>query len=362
MFLKKWCLLLSKRLGIILLFLIITTVFCGCTYAGGVPKYNPKDPNPKPGLYRVGDMNYRRDVLSVVPLNNKKILFFGIIRLFDTSANYKTSEIFNLDTGKFTIGEPSNYYLKSYVKLDDGRIVILGGKNRSNLSEQCLEIYDPKTNKFIDTKICIGDGKTYTKDAKIYKLNNNTIALYNTKDKYHNEYVMYRYDVNSNTLSEKILEKGDNGYVDKDKLTQPSKLNNLDASREKALSEKIGRFSYLNLQNGKGLIIARDYVDYGVPVDSIIKVQSIFDQSWYSPIYEYDFKDETLTPINQFAPFTSFRHIKIKDKNLILIYRTTISSRKQKYANQPPKRVPYKDRIFVDDTTVFSKHAYIYIY
>ena len=66
MFLKKWCLLLSKRLGIILLFLIITTVFCCCTYAGGVPKYNPKDPNPKPGLYRVGDMNYRRDVLSVV--------------------------------------------------------------------------------------------------------------------------------------------------------------------------------------------------------------------------------------------------------------------------------------------------------
>ena len=81
-----------KRLFIIFLLIFGIIISASCSsFAGGVPKYNPKDPNPKPGLYRVGSLHHERRQSWVIHLDNGKILLYG----YSTGGNkFKTTEFF----------------------------------------------------------------------------------------------------------------------------------------------------------------------------------------------------------------------------------------------------------------------------
>lgn len=81
---KKWCLLLSKRLGILLLFLIITTVFGSCTYAKG----------------KFIELNFRQqDNNQPVVLNGNEIFFPGGIYSNDSKC-YNSAKIYNIKEHK----------------------------------------------------------------------------------------------------------------------------------------------------------------------------------------------------------------------------------------------------------------------
>ena len=311
-----------KRLFIIFLLIFGIIISASCSsFAGGVPKYNPKDPNPKPGLYRVGSLHHERRQSWVIHLDNGKILLYG----YSTGGNkFKTTEIFDPSTGKFTFGEEQNYVPFSVVHLDDGRYLILGSSSPYAPRDKCLEIYDPNINKFIDTKVCIDDDNYYAGNAHIYKLKNNNIALYKSRrlplDKKKNELKpfkpfkqgstsvddMYLYDINNNKLSDKPIKKGEKGYVDKDILIKELESKNPILSFEnsnefsmlqKIAHEKLGSYinRFIKLNDDKVLIIAKGCLDYGVPIDRI--EQKKFKYSWFSPIYEYNLKDKTLIPL-----------------------------------------------------------------
>ncbi len=365
---------IKKFFIIFLLIFGIIISASGCSFAGGVPKYNPKDPNPKPGLYRVGSLHHERRQSWVIHLDNGKILLYG----YSTGGNkFKTTEIFDPSTGKFTYGEEQNYVPFSVVHLDDGRYLILGSSSPYAARDKCLEIYDPKTNKFIDTKVCIDDNHRYHEDASIYKLKNNNIALYKAelrpsdKDKKQlvYEYDMYLYDINNNKLSDKPIKKGEKGYVDRDILIKELESKNPILSfqnsnefsmLQKIAHEKLGSYinRFIKLNDDKVLIIAKGCLDYGVPIDPI--EQKKFKYSWFSPIYEYNLKDKTLIPLNQFTRFSEWKFV--KGKNMILFYDFYIPWYGRKYENQDPKNVPYKDRMYRGSAAVKSKHAYVYVY
>ena len=370
-----------KKLFIIFLLIfgiIIST--SGCSFAGGVPKYNPKDPNPKPGLYRVEDINYGRAENVYINLENGKVLIYGYART-SGGKHFKTPEIFDSNKGKFYPISDMPYVPFSTIQLDDGRYLVLGSSSPYAPRDKCLEIYDPNINKFIDTKVCIDDNHHYPGDASIYKLKNNNIALYKAelrhsdKDKKQPvyEYDMYLYDINNNKLSDKPIKKGEKGYVDKDILIKELREKDPEycfmGSNEFTMMRKVvndllgaNTYTYIKLDNNKVLIIARKLVDYGVPIDSIENGKYKNSKSWYSPLYEYNLKDKTLHPLNEYigavAPFT----INIKERNMLLIYGTLIPWYGEKYINKSPKDVPYKERIHRVSANIGSRHAYVYIY
>lgn len=358
--------------------IIIST--SGCSFAGGVPKYNPKDPNPKPGLYRVEDINYGRAENVYINLENGKVLIYGYART-SGGKHFKTPEIFDSNKGKFYPISDMPYVPFSTIQLDDGRYLILGSSSPYAPRDKCLEIYDPNINKFIDTKVCIDDNHYYPGDASIYKLKNNNIALYKAelrssdKDKKQliYEYDMYLYDIKNNKLSDKPIKKGEKGYVDIEILKKELKEKDPEycfmGSNEFTMMRKVvnnvlgaNTYTYIKLDNNKVLIIARKLVDYGVPIDSIENGKYKNSKSWYSPLYEYNLKDNTLHPLNEYigavAPFT----INIKERNMLLIYGTLIPWYGKKYINKSPKDVPYKERIHRVSANIGSRHAYVYIY
>ena len=89
-----------RKFSVILLIIGIIISTSGCSFAGGVPKYNPKDPNPKPGLYRVEDINYGRAENVYINLENGKALIYGYART-SGGKHFKTPEIFDSNKGKF---------------------------------------------------------------------------------------------------------------------------------------------------------------------------------------------------------------------------------------------------------------------
>ena len=370
----------KNLLEIVLITLIIVIAASGCSFAGGVPKYNPKDPNPKPGLYRVEDINYGRAENVYINLENGKVLIYGYART-SGGKHFKTPEIFDSNKGKFYPISDMPYVPFSTIQLDDGRYLVLGSSSPYAARDKCLEIYDPKTNKFIDTKVCIDDNHRYHEDASIYKLKNNNIALYKAelrpsdKDKKQlvYEYDMYLYDIKNNKLSDKPIKKGEKGYVDIEILKKELKEKDPEycfmGSNEFTMMRKVvnnvlgaNTYTYIKLDNNKVLIIARKLVDYGVPIDSIENGKYKNSKSWYSPLYEYNLKDNTLHPLNEYigavAPFT----INIKERNMLLIYGTLIPWYGKKYINKSPKYVPYKERIHRVSANIGSRHAYVYIY
>lgn len=380
-----------KKLFIIFLLIIgiIISAFCS-SFAGGVPKYNPKDPNPKPGLYRVEDINYRRAENVYINLENGKVLIYGYAKT-SGGKHFKTPEIFDSNKGKFYPISDMPYVPFSTIQLDDGRYLVLGSSSPYAPRDKCLEIYDPNINKFIDTKVCIDDDNYCAGDASIFKLKNNNIALYKSRrlplDKKKSEpkpfkpfkrgstsvYDMYLYDINNNKLSDKPIKKGEKGYVDKDILIKELREKDPEycfmGSNEFTMMRKVvndllgaNTYTYIKLDNNKVLIIARKLVDYGVPIDSIENGKYKNSKSWYSPLYEYNLKDKTLHPLNEYigavAPFT----INIKERNMLLIYGTLIPWYGEKYINKSPKDVPYKERIHRVSANIGSRHAYVYIY
>ena len=97
-----------RKFSVILLIIGIIISTSGCSFAGGVPKYNPKDPNPKPGLYYVGETKYFPGPATI--LKDGRVLI--IERDLESGYDYHHIEIFDPTTGKFTKMKDFPYYIK----------------------------------------------------------------------------------------------------------------------------------------------------------------------------------------------------------------------------------------------------------
>ena len=349
---------IKKFFIIFLLIFGIIISASGCSFAGGVPKYNPKDPNPKPGLYRLDNVNYERSWLSLALLNDGRILMTG-----RTPNNNKGAEIFNPKTGKFTKIGNSNYYIAKSLKMSNGQILLLGLEPLGYLRYACFEKFDPKTNKFIDTKACVKQFN-YT-NADLYELGNDKYALYLINASFKKS--MFIYDSRNNTLSDKPIKEGDPDYISLHKLqiTKDREFAfNASDEYKKVMLEKvkkeIGGFNKLLLSDDKVLVFAVDYVDYGVHVSP--EDEKKFRYSWFSPMYEYSIKNQTLTPINEYKRWEYASYIPLGNERKVLILPRIIPWYGKKYANQKPENVPYDIRIYRGTAGVCSRQAYIYVY
>ena len=355
--------------GIICCFIVIN-----CAWAAGVPKYNPSDPNPKPGLYRVGDMNYARGSFVISRLSDDKILITGHTKLRNAKHN-KTAEILDLNTGKFKAISDTNYFSYRSFVLSDGRILLLGGITPVYASKNCLEIFDPKTNKFIDTKICKIDEYSFDGNAMMYEINNDTYALYirdydkpyTINSRLHPKFLMYVYDAKTNTITDEPIRQGQDKYIEYQTLENKKSGRYFDSSSvecktmRKIAKEKIGSFNYLKLNDEKVLIFARNLVDYGVRVDSIENGKYKDKKSWFSPMYEYNINNQTLTPINEYVRATYHFAMRLKNKNALMLYGGAIPFGNYNPQADPAK-IPYEMRIKKTDRDTDSKYVYVYVY
>ena len=162
---KKWCLLLSKRLGVLLLVVVAMMLSCGinladennCTHNNvnfekktfEFPSKLHKDGE---GFYEVGKMLVPRYGHSSILLNDGRLFIVGGSKNGSIDGILNSTEIFDISTNKsipgpnlpFPVNEPILF------KLYDGRILIIYGANR-----QQIAIYNPTQNiieKIINVK------------------------------------------------------------------------------------------------------------------------------------------------------------------------------------------------------------------
>lgn len=275
--------------NMLIFFAVLVATFCTttCGFAGEVPKYDFKNPNPKPGLYRLGEMKYVKGTHITEFLNDSKILVMGGCRGGCTGEHYKSAEILNLKSGKFETLPDPNYYPRKILPTDDGRFLIFGSKN-SFYDTACFEIYNPKTKTFTDTKICKEDKWSYNFKASVFKLNDNKFALYMAEYempytyKSKREFLMYIYDASTNVLSETPLRVGDKGYIDYFTMTKSiTEYMNEYNALHRALTKEIGYFDYLKISDEEIIIFARSKVDYGINIDSLENGRYKEYASWF---------------------------------------------------------------------------------
>ena len=178
--LKKWYLLLSKRLGILLLFLIITAVFCGCTYAEG----------------KFIELNFRQqDNNQPVVLNENEIFFPGGTYSNDSKC-YNSAKIYNIKEHKLidtTVSMNVPRYNYGAIKYDNNNILIVGGlcsdnSKKTNSCSQVAEIYNIKDKKFTqisntNLKYAINIHTISLKDGNVFILSGGNFEVFNPLNK-----------------------------------------------------------------------------------------------------------------------------------------------------------------------------------
>ena len=163
MFLKKWCLLLSKRLGVLLLVVVAMMLSCGinladennCTHNNvkiekktfEFPSKLHKDGE---GFYEIGRMLTPRYFHSAIKMNNDKIFIVGGYN--KNGLLLDSTEIFDPKTGKTVYGPKLKYPRHSIAlkNLSNGNILIVGGDAHASKYERIVEIYNPSINKIFE--------------------------------------------------------------------------------------------------------------------------------------------------------------------------------------------------------------------
>lgn len=358
---KSWwktvCLKPSLMTVFIIIFVIFTGFYFSLSYADNekdkvVPKFDPKDPNPKPGLYRVEDMNYARDHHLSVALNDGRVLIIaGNSRLVgDNTRN--TVEIFDPKTSKFTklkmnleCSRIPERNLRA-ILLNNGNVLIIGGmyfdKEKSQFIKQ-YQIFNPKTNEFT-----VGPVSTISYDSGVHMWDDNDGNIYISSD------VIEKYDIKTNTINEIIPPTSDK--YNTGKYTIPRKLP---MSEYKYIKENLGfPFEYISIAKDLAIVTALSEIDYGKKVDDFNNGVYKTCDSWYSPMYLINFRTKEIKPLNEFVRSAIPSMVKIKGKNQILITGGCVP----KYVKNPDKPFPYEYRINLWTAMKATKHAYILVY
>ena len=92
-----------------------------------------------------GDLNFQRYKHGAVLMQNGNVLLAGGSDKNDWNGKYKTSEIYDVSTGKFSVVEMNNERFKlqeGIAALPDGNVLVAGGN-------KTVEMYNSSENKFI---------------------------------------------------------------------------------------------------------------------------------------------------------------------------------------------------------------------
>ena len=386
-----------RKFSVILLIIGIIISTSGCSFAGGVPKYNPKDPNPKPGLYYVGETKYFPGPATI--LKDGRVLI--IERDLESGYDYHHIEIFDPTTGKFTKMKDFPYYIKldyydiNYkynIVLDDGRVLFNAGVVPQ---EQCpqrdaaelYQIFDPVNNSFsiVGRSAMCRVFHRYS-DVKIYpyysnetpyimtKLKNGSVAAYCTTDFYGKKNPVYEMEiinVKNNTIS-KPIKKGNKNYIN---LTETNerfpkmrafKYQDLINSYKQLYPEFNDDFIYFNiykLTENRYLIISNTEADYGIRVAQVLH-RGENRSAWFSPIYEYNTTTKKNKKKNEYLRSLTGRIYHLKDTNKLIIVGGAIRDVFPPInQNADPHKISFVNRVLYPDwAKKRTKKVYIYVY
>lgn len=228
MFLKKWCLLLSKRLGILLLVVVAMMLSCGinladennCTHNNvnfekktfEFPSKLHKDGE---GFYEIGKMLTPRFDHSSILLDDGRIFIVGGRKNGNIDGDLKSTEIFDMKTKQSIAGPtlPCEVSKPLLLSLDDGKVIIIGTKPDSEFL-----IYDPVNNSIIEKVSFHLKYKLNRESAFIVYVNKNEILICNNFISRDNAIL---YNIRNNTIkyisTEKLSKLGKVQYLFKDK-------------------------------------------------------------------------------------------------------------------------------------------------
>lgn len=354
----------TYKLFVFFILFILSNSIC---IAGEIPKFNPKDTNPKPGLYRLDRMHNRRYKHPMTILQDGKVFISGTDADFSDGKGYKTAEIFNPKTGKFSEIETlfaHNILGHKSVLMSNGNVLLSCGYEKkvipvmvNDRTKGRYEIYDTATNKFYP-----GPKSNLSCKRPVFLENNNdgNIIAYGVAEIEGKLRTVYEeYNVKSNTVSNiaKYNNSNDNlYYIGKHKEKDPKKLMSF-------VRENIG-FPYNQiayLSNGNYLYAAMKEVDYGVKLSNEITSRYEKNTSWFSPLYIINENKWEIINIGEYLRSRYPTCVKLKDKNMILITGGLYPLFLLYNPDIDPKDIPLDVRIF-DAGGNASRSAYIFVY
>lgn len=352
---KKMNSLFKAILSVFILILISNNI----CFAGAVPKFNPKDPNQKPGLYRLDNMHNRRYNHKMTILNDGKVFISGTDEKYSDGKAYKTAEIFDLETGKFkevnTLFIHNSLGHKS-VLMSNGNVLLSCGYEKKVTQDKTkghYEVYDPVTDKFYE-----GPESNLICSKSVFLENSddgNIIAYGEAKIDGKIKTVFEKYNVKSNTVSD--IEK----YNTSDYDPYFRKTKNADKMFQ-IVEENIGHPRYcIAFFDGNSLFAATTQVDYGINISDITDGRLSYQPSWFSPLYITNENKISIAKINEYSRSWKSTGIKLKDKNMILITGGLYPSLLLYNPDIDPKDMPLKERIFWAAGNP-SRSAYILVY
>lgn len=358
----------------------------GCSFAGGVPKYNPKDPNPKPGLYYVGETKHFP--IQGTVLKDGRVLILATTKYFERVDGV---EIFDPTTNKLEQYLPLPYPLFlghtaggifPTLVLDDGRVLFNSGlgliESGNRKTANYYQILNPVTNEIS----VIGRGnmcryyydKSNPKDyfsfspSMMNDLGKGKVTSYCGSRMEEMEII----DLNNNTIS-KPIKKGDKDYITPpekypkgpgiyiDLITSYRKLYpelNLDEKLNLPNNSFVNLFNY-KLTNTRYLVYATNEVDYGVTIAVYGKVRA----SWFRPLYEYNTDTKELIKKNEYLRGAG-RMYHLNDTNKLIIIGGAIRDVFPPInPNADPKDISLTNRLLYPGwAKKASKKIYIYVY
>lgn len=133
----------NKRIIKILILTIITIlIFCFIMKNYFPAEWSFITPHKQGDFVRVGNMTMNRYDHEMLLLDDGRVFILG----------WKKAEIYNPKTRTFTVLDNNGVKINNYakiVKLQDGRVLMLGGSDKNKGTSSNTVIFNPKTNHFI---------------------------------------------------------------------------------------------------------------------------------------------------------------------------------------------------------------------
>lgn len=386
-----------KSISLVFIILVAICITAACGFAKGVPNYNPKEQNPKPGLYYAGKTKYFPESATI--LKDGKVLI--LTGKNPSSKCVDRIEIFDPSTGKFSDVLKLPYYIalrelsfplyEPSLLLNDGRVLLWAGVIIKEVTRnaEVYQIYNPTDNsiKVVGTStMCRAiphyNGKPYswymnTTPNIISQLSNGNVAAYCTRIKgtakdgkilYRNE--MEIIDLKNSTISEPI-KKGEYNYITPPEHPK-SKLILKDLTpRYKELYPQLKfdeKFSFsffpVKLTDERYMLISNQEADYGISTGSLNLSRPPSRNSWFSPIYEYNIQTTKLIKKYEYLRSATGRIYHLKDTNKILIIGGEIKDVLPPLnQNSEPSKISLWNRVLYPDwMRKPTKKIYIYVY